>query len=107
MTVADVSEKFDQEWQKRQRVITTLLIILFIFRPVFSKNKQGYGSTISELWDYCKKLNIPLPQEKPVVPATFCNARKKLDEGVFKILNSEIIQAYGASQENFLWKNHR
>ncbi len=105
--VANVSEKFDQKWQKRQRVITTLLIILFIFRLVFSKNKQGYGSTIAELWDYCKNLNIPLPQEKPVVPATFCNARKKLDEGVFKTLNLEIIQAYGASSENFLWKTHR
>jgi hypothetical protein len=105
--VANVAEKFDQEWQKRQRVITTLLIILFIFRLVFSKNKQGYGSTISELWDYCKTLNIPLPQEKPVVPATFCNARKKLDENIFKILNTKIIQAYGAQQENLLWKNHR
>lgn len=105
--VANVSEKFDMEWQKRRRVITTLLIILFIFRLVFSKNKQGYGSTISELWDYCKKLNIPLPQEKPVVPAAFCNARKKLDEGVFKILNTEIIREYGSHQENFLWKTHR
>ncbi|MDP3889475.1 MAG: IS4 family transposase [bacterium] len=105
--VAKVSEKFDQEWQKRQRIITTLLIILFIFRLVFSKNKQGYGSTISELWDYCRKLNVPLPQEKPVVPATFCNARKKLDEGVFKTLNLEIIQAYGTQQENLLWKTHR
>lgn len=105
--VAHVSEKFDKEWQKRQRVITTLLIILFIFRLVFSKNKQGYGSTISELWDYCKKLNIPLPQVKPVVPAAFCNARKKLDEGVFKTLNTEIIKEYGAQQENVLWKTHR
>lgn len=105
--VANVSEKFDQEWQKRQRVITTLLIILFIFRLVFSKNKQGYGSTITELWDYCKKLNIPLPQEKPVVPATFCNARKKLNEDIFKTLNTNIIEEYGSSQENFLWQAHR
>lgn len=105
--VANVSEKFDREWQKRQRVITTLLIILFIFRLVFSKNKQGYGSTISELWDYCRKFNIPLPQEKPVVPATFCNARKKLDEAVFKTLNIEIIKEYATQQENIVWKTHR
>jgi Domain of unknown function (DUF4338)/Transposase DDE domain len=105
--VANISESFDQEWQERRRVLTTLLIILFIFRLVFSKNKQGYGITISELWDYCKKLNIPLPQAKPVVPAAFCNARKKLDEGVFKILNKEIIREYSAQQENFLWKTHR
>ena len=105
--VASVAEKFDEEWQKRQRVITTLLIVLFIFRLVFSKNKQGYGITIAELWDYCKTLNIPLPQAKPVVPATFCNARQKLSENVFKSLNTEIIQAYSSDKNQFLWKGHR
>lgn len=105
--VASVAENFDKEWQKRKRVITTLLIILFIFRLVFSKNKQGYGSTIAELWEYCAKLNIPLPQPKPVVPATFCNARKKLDETIFKTLNTEIIRTYETDREDHHWKNHR
>lgn len=105
--VAAIAENFDKTWQKRQRVISTLLIILFIFRLVFSKNKQGYGSTITELWEYCDKLNIPLPQSKPVSAPAFCNARKKLDESVFKELNSKIIQTYETHQENYRWKNHR
>ena len=38
-TVATVANDFDRQWQKRQRVINTLLIMLFIFRLVFSNNK--------------------------------------------------------------------
>ncbi|OGV31387.1 MAG: hypothetical protein A3E88_02895 [Legionellales bacterium RIFCSPHIGHO2_12_FULL_35_11] len=105
--ISDVAERFDQEWQKRKRALSTLLVILFIFRLVFSKNKQGYGTTIAELWEYCHKLHIHLPQKTPVVPSTFCDARKKMDASVFKRLNTEIIDEYKANQESFLWKNHR
>lgn len=105
--VAIVAENFDQEWQKRKRVLSTLLVILFIFRLVFSKNKQGYGTTIAELWEYCHKLHIPLPQKTPVVPSTFCDARKKINESVFKQLNTAIIHEYEINQEFYLWKGHR
>jgi Druantia protein DruA/Transposase DDE domain len=105
--VATIAENFDNEWQKRRRVLSTLLIILFIFRLVFSKNKQGYGSTIAELWEYCHKLNIKLPQGKPVVPAAFCNARMKMDEVVFKQLNTEIIRTYESKREDHRWLGHR
>jgi len=69
--VSTVANEFDQQWQQRKRTINTLLLILFIFRLVFSKNKQGYGITILELWDQCRVMNIPLPQKKPVVPSAF------------------------------------
>ena len=105
--VAAIAENFDTQWQKRQRVLSTFLIILFIFKLVFSKNKQGYGSTIAELWEYCHHLNIQLPQEKPVVPAAFCNARKKMDEGIFKTLNTEIIRTYESERKEHRWNGHR
>ena len=105
--VAVVADEFDRKWQKRKRVITTLLLILFIFRLVISKNKQGYGTTIAELWDYCHKMNIQLPQKKPVAASAFCNARAKLDEDIFKILNNEIIHTYEADRDKYRWKNHR
>lgn len=107
IVVSKVAEKFDKQWQKRQRVLTTLLIILFIFRLVFSKNKQGYGITIAELWEYCHKFNIQLPQKNPVVPAAFCNARAKMDESVFKILNTEIIHTYETDRDDHRFKKHR
>jgi hypothetical protein len=105
--VASLAENFDNVWQKRRRVLSTLLVILFVFRLVFSKNKQGYGTTIVELWEYCHKLNIQLPQDKPVVPAAFCNARKKIDEAIFKKLNTEIIHIYESKREDHRWFGHR
>ena len=58
--VFHVAEEFDKQWQQRKRLINTMLLILFIFRLVFSKNKQGYGTTIMELWDQCRVMNINL-----------------------------------------------
>lgn len=40
-TVVAVANEFDRQWQKRRRVLNTLLIVLFVFRLVFAKNKQG------------------------------------------------------------------
>jgi hypothetical protein len=102
-----IADEYDKKWQKRRRILDTLLIMLFIFRLVFSKNKQGYGTTIVELWDYCKKMNIKLPQSKPVTQAAFGNARAKLDETIFKTLNTEVIRAYETDRDDFRWKNHK
>jgi hypothetical protein len=104
-----VADEYDKKWQKRRRIIDTLLIVLFIFRLVFSKNKQGYGATSAELWDYCKKMNIKLPQAEPVTQAALCNARAKLDETIFKTLNTEVIHAYEdeTNKDDFRWKGHK
>lgn len=106
-TVVTVANAFDRQWQQRRRTLNTLLLVLFIFRLVIAKNKQGYGTTLVELWEQCRLLNIPLPQRQPVAASAFCNARKKLDETLFKTLNTEIIKAYGTQLENNDWKNHR
>jgi hypothetical protein len=50
-TIGEVCDEFDLKWRKRKRTINTLLLVLFIFKLVFSKNKQGYKITINELWD--------------------------------------------------------
>lgn len=105
--VTKVATDFDQKWQKRRRIIDTLLIILFIFRLVFSKNKQGYNITIAELWHQCRTMDMFLPQQKPVAASAFCNARTKLDENIFKTLNTEIIREYKTSRTDSLWNNHR
>lgn len=105
--VNQVAGEFDQQWQKRRRVLNTLLIMLFIFRLVFSKNKQSYGSTITELWEQCQVMGIPLPQPKPVAASAFCNARAKLDETIFKTLNTKIIQIYNPWHNIAQWRNHR
>ncbi len=106
--ISDVAQTFDQTWQKRKRVIDTLLLIFLIFRLVFSKNSQGYGTTIEDFWANCHRMKFPLPQKKPISAAAFTNARKKLDEKLFKHLNTRII--IGSQQGNddaYRWFNHR
>ncbi len=105
--VIEVANEFDQQWQQRRRAIDTLLLILFIFRLVFSKNKQGYATTIIELWDQCRIMKVALPQPKPVAASAFCNARTKLDETIFKTLNAKIIRTYEPSLTDERWKSHR
>ena len=56
-TVIHVAHDVDQQWQKRQRMLNSLLIMLFIFRLVFSTNKQGYAITTAGLWEQCRTLD--------------------------------------------------
>lgn len=106
--ISDVAQTFDQKWQRRQRVINSLLLIFLIFRLVFSKNSQGYGTTIAEFWSNCHRMHFPLPQKKPISASSFTEARKKLDENLFKVLNQRITDAYQLdNQRQHRWFNHR
>ena len=105
--LSSVADEFDAQWQQRRQVINTLLLLLFVFRLVFSKNQQGYGTTIVELWAQCRSLGVSLPQPKPVAASAFCNARKKLDAAIFKTLNSRIIAAYEQRPETYSWRGRR
>ena len=105
--VHEVAEEYDQQWQVRKRVLDSMLLMLLIFRLVSSRNAQSYGTTIDELWDSCGKLNIGLPQPQSVAPSSFCEARKKLDESIFKRVNQRIIEAYGPEANRYDWFGHR
>ena len=98
--VVAVVNEFDRQWQKRRRVLNTLLIILFVFRQKQTRLGNHPGR-IRGL------LNIPLPQTKPVAASAFCNARKKLDEQFFKRLNTKILKATATHLDAGVWKNHR
>jgi len=107
--IGDVAEQYDKKWRVRRRVINSLMIILLVFRLVCSKNSQGYGTTIDELWDSCRRLNLPLPQKGAIAPSSFCAARKKLDELAFKHINQEIIETYAEQDrdDSYKWLGHR
>jgi len=102
--INEVALEYDKQWQVRKRIINSMLIILLIFRLVCSKNSQSYGTTIDELWDSCDRLNVQLPQNGSIAPSSFCTARLKLDENVFKEINQKIIATY--TQED-KWLGHR
>ena len=102
-----VAADYDQRWRLRRRVIDTVMLMLLIFRLVRSKNKQSYGATIDDLWDHCERLNLSLPQKSSIAPSSFCAARQKLDEEVFKCANQKILAAYNADASGYLWLGHR
>jgi len=107
--ISDVAEEYDEKWQVRKRLINSMLIILLVFRLVCSKNTQSYGTTIDELWDSCRRMNLPLPQKSTIAPSSFCAARKKLDEIVFKCINQKIIETHAAQSHDlsYRWLGHR
>ena len=104
----EVATAYDEQWRVRNRVIDTLLLILLIFRLVTSKNKQSYGTTIDELWDSCRELDLPLPQKASIAPSSLCEARKKLHESVFQCINRKILDTYAQQDaDRFLWMGRR
>jgi len=85
--IAEVSHSYDATWQKRKRVIDSLLLVFLIFRLVFSKNTQSYGTTITEFWQNCHKMKFPLPQKQAISASSFTEVRKKLNESIFIEMN--------------------
>ena len=53
-TLAGVANRHDRLWQRRRRVLNTLVVVLFVFRLVFSKGRPGYTTTLAELWGQCR-----------------------------------------------------
>jgi hypothetical protein len=104
----EVAATFDARWQKRQRVLDTQLLMLFVFRLISAKNRQGYGTTSDELWENIRALGETWRGRRSPSPAAWCEARKKLDESAFKELNSKIVEVYAAQHEaEHLWFGHR
>lgn len=104
--IADVASRYDEIWQKRKRVIDSLLLVFLIFRLVFSKNTQSYGTTLDEFWQNCHKMKFPLPQKQPISASSFTEARKKLNESLFIELNQRIIRTRPEKTED-RWLGHR
>lgn len=103
----EVAAEYDKKWRVRKRVIDSLILVLLIFRMVCSKNSQSYGTTIDDLWDSCDRLNLSLPQKNSIAPSSFCAARKKLDETIFRRINAKILQAYATERDRHRWQGHR
>jgi hypothetical protein len=103
----EVAAEYDKKWRVRKRVTDSLMLMLLIFRLVTSKNSQSYGTTIDDLWDSCDRLGLPLAQKGSIAPSSFCAARRKLDESIFKCVNSRILEAYAPERSRYTWRGHR
>src|SRR5690349_25169260 len=93
----------DQLWQKRKRVLDTKWLVIFILKMVLSKNKYGYGSSLSQLSETCAEKGILLPQAPVLAASSVREARQKLPETIFKILNHKLIELWHTHREHPSW----
>jgi hypothetical protein len=103
-TIREFCLSFDKVWQVRKRVIDTHFLVLFIFKLVLSKNKQGYKSLLSELWE---SPEITLNQQQPISASSLCEARQKLPEEIFLKINEMILSIREKSKPLSRWCGHR
>lgn len=96
----------DREWLRRQRTLNTLLVVLFVYRIVFTPDSRGYATVLEELWQQCRALGLALPQ-RPVSPAAICRARAKVSEEVFLRIHRAVLAEFPPDQPHSLWLGHR
>ena len=90
-----------------QRVLNTLLVVLFVFRLVFAPDRQGYALTLAELWEQCRRLGVALPQPQPVSASSICAARAKIHADVFRRIHRAILEQAPRETAGQLWHGHR
>ena len=105
--VVQVAHEHDAAWMQRQRVLSTLLVVLFVFRLVFAPNRQGYALTLRDLWAQCRALDIPLPKPEPVSQSSMHDARCKVHDAVFFRIHREILRRAPPDEPRTLWYGHR
>src|SRR3990172_1611293 len=106
--VREITRQFDGAWQQRKRVIDSMMLVMLIFRLVSGKDRKGYGTTIDELWENCRKMKISLPQPEGIAASSFSKARGKLCESIFIHINERLLAIYDAEcHDSDLWHGHR
>ena len=105
--VVRVTSEWDRAWMQRQRLLNTLLVVLFVFRLVLAPRNQGYAATATELWDQCRQLDIPLPQSAPVSPGALSRARAKIHPQAFLRVHRAVLQHAPRDDPRALWRGHR
>ena len=110
--LAKIAETYNAQWQKRKRCLSSMLLVILIMRLALSKNRQGYATTINMFLHKCAKsdgqMQLGIPKE--LSGAALSKSRMKLDELIFKDMNTATIKACesaGISHPDELWLGHR
>ena len=90
-------------WQTRKRVITTQFLVTIILKLVLSKNSQGYKILLNELWQTKEFSKF---QEQPVSCSFLCEARQKMPETIFLLINQKVLATRDGRCQLPLWRNH-
>jgi hypothetical protein len=92
-SVEKVTSGFDSTWQKRRRSINTQLVVLFIFQILQPQTSGGYTSVLQRMWQQFKgKFSGRPKQSKPVSASSMHEARQKVDESIFQLINDQLFK---------------
>lgn len=106
IVIDSICSEYDTKWQRRSRVLNSKLIVLMIFKIILSARRQGLAINLTEFWEGCDDKNIVLPQSQSVSASSFCEARQKLSEEIFKDLNRAFLKNLDKTRPHPLWKGH-
>ena len=76
----------------------------FILKLVLSKNKQGYKILLNVFWESKEFANL---QKIPIAASSLCEARQKMPEAIFLLINKRIVQHREATIDLPRWHGHR
>lgn len=102
-----VCEEYDGLWKRRHRVLSSKIILMMIFKIILCERRQGFATNLTEFWDTCAEKNISLPQTKSVTASSFCEARKKVSEDIFKDLNKKLLNNWREKRCLHQWLGHQ
>ena len=74
---------------------------------VTGDHRQGLATNLNEFWDVCADKGIELPQTKSISASSFCEARQKLPEDIFKDLNKTLLKNWNENRCLPTWLEHR
>lgn len=102
-----VCEDYDDLWQARSRILNSKIVVMMIFKIILSDRRQGLTVNLTEFWDSCEEKAIDLPQKKSVSASSFCEARQKVCEDIFKELSRCLLENWRSKRSLPLWLGHR
>lgn len=94
---------YDKLWQKRNRVLNSKIILMMIFKLTSNNRRQGLFINLTEFWNVCDEKGIKLPQARSVTASTFCEARQKISEDIFKDLNRSLLKNWEEKRNLNRW----
>ncbi len=105
--IETICNEFDAQWRKRKRIIDTQLLVSITMKTVVSKNNQGYGSILAEIWSEYEQNGIKLPQVAAVSASSLCEAIQKLSEEIFYKLSKAVLSYWESKNTPETWMGHR
>lgn len=84
-----------------------LLLTLLLFMAG-DANRRGYRHMLDGFWDECASHNVPLPRDRPVSAAAFCQAREKVSTKLLRnVLHGAAARYENAFPDSGRWHGRR